>query len=87
MKKVGFLIFCLFAMCSMAGKAQDVVADSTGYIVKVGEMAPDFTVKLTDGQTIPYNKKLRNTFKKQFRSFILRGTWQIRTAVHGFADR
>ena len=37
MKKVGFLIFCLFAMCSMAGKAQDVVADSTGYIVKVGE--------------------------------------------------
>ena len=48
MKKVGFLIFCLFAMCSMAGKAQDVVADSTGYIVKVGEMAPDFTVKLTD---------------------------------------
>lgn len=38
MKKVGFLIFCLFAMCSMAGKAQDVVADSTGYIVKVGEM-------------------------------------------------
>ena len=27
MKKVGFLIFCLFAMCSMAGKAQDVVAD------------------------------------------------------------
>ena len=26
MKKVGFLIFCLFAMCSMAGKAQDVVA-------------------------------------------------------------
>ena len=52
MKKVGFLIFCLFAMCSMAGKAQDVVADSIGYIVKVGEMAPDFTVKLTDGKSI-----------------------------------
>lgn len=27
-------------------------ADSTGYIVKVGEMAPDFTVTLTDGETI-----------------------------------
>ena len=52
MKKVGFLVFCLFAMCSMAGKAQDVVADSTGYIVKVGEMAPNFTVKLTDGKSI-----------------------------------
>ena len=56
MKKVGFLIFCLFAMCSMAGKAQDVVADSTGYIVKVGEMAPDFTVKLTDGNVAVYRK-------------------------------
>ena len=54
MKKVGFLIFCLFAMCSMAGKAQDVVADSIGYIVKVGEMAPDFTVKLTDGKSITF---------------------------------
>ena len=46
MKKVGFLIFCLFAMCSMAGKAQDVVADSTGYIVKVGEIDPYFKVNL-----------------------------------------
>lgn len=27
-------------------------ADSTGYIVKVGEKAPDFTVKLTDGTTV-----------------------------------
>ena len=46
MKKVGFLIFCLFAMCSMAGKAQDVVADSIGYIVKVGENLPDFFRKM-----------------------------------------
>ncbi len=27
-------------------------ADSTGYIVKVGDMAPDFTVTLTDGKTV-----------------------------------
>ena len=27
-------------------------ADSTGYLVKVGEMAPDFTVTLTDGKQI-----------------------------------
>ena len=40
MKKVGFLIFCLFAMCSMAGKAQDVVADSTGQrIFLVGNLS------------------------------------------------
>lgn len=46
------MILCLFALCSVAGNAQDVVADSTGYIVKVGEMAPDFTVKLTDGKSV-----------------------------------
>ncbi len=30
----------------------EVKADSTGYIVRVGEMAPDFTVTLTDGRTV-----------------------------------
>ncbi len=29
-----------------------VQADSTGYIVRVGEMAPDFTVTLTDGKQV-----------------------------------
>ncbi|MEG2332917.1 MAG: TlpA disulfide reductase family protein, partial [Bacteroides sp.] len=27
-------------------------ADSTGYIVKVGQMAPDFTITLTDGKQV-----------------------------------
>ena len=27
-------------------------ADSTGYIVKVGEAAPDFTITLTDGKLV-----------------------------------
>ena len=27
-------------------------ADSTGYIVKVGEAAPDFTITLTDGKQV-----------------------------------
>ena len=66
MKKVGFLIFCLFAMCSMAGKAQDVVADSIGYIVKVGEMAPDFTVKLTDGKSITLSELRGKVVMLQF---------------------
>ena len=40
------------------------------------------------GKQFPITKKTPKHFeKKQFRSFILRGTWQIRTAVHGFADR
>lgn len=33
-------------------KTDSVRADSTGYIVKVGEMAPDFTITLTDGKQV-----------------------------------
>ena len=32
--------------------AVEVQADSTGYLVKVGEMAPDFTMTLTDGKQV-----------------------------------
>lgn len=32
--------------------AVEVQADSTGYIVRVGEMAPDFTITLTDGKQV-----------------------------------
>ena len=66
MKQVGFLIFCLLAMCSLAGKAQDVVADSTGYIVKVGELAPDFTVKLTDGKSVTLSELRGKVVMLQF---------------------
>ena len=52
MKKVGFLVLGLFALCSMVGMAQEAEADDTGYIVKVGQVAPDFTVTLTDGRTV-----------------------------------
>ena len=34
------------------GHNSAIQADSTGYIVKVGEMAPDFTVTLTDGKQV-----------------------------------
>ena len=34
------------------GNNSAIHADSTGYIVKVGEMAPDFTVTLTDGKQV-----------------------------------
>lgn len=36
----------------MAGDAVTAQADSTGYLVRVGEMAPDFTITLTDGKQI-----------------------------------
>lgn len=37
---------------NIAGDAIAVQADSTGYIVRVGEMAPDFTITLTDGKQV-----------------------------------
>ena len=40
MKVVKSLMFILFVLCGLSGKAQEVAADSTGYIVRVGEMAP-----------------------------------------------
>lgn len=36
----------------VAGEEMTVEADSTGYIVRVGEMAPDFTITLTDGKQV-----------------------------------
>lgn len=36
----------------VAGDAMEVEADSTGYIVRVGEVAPDFTITLIDGKQV-----------------------------------
>lgn len=52
MKQLRLWIFSLVALFSVAAVAQEAKADDTGYIVKVGQMAPDFTVKLTDGKTL-----------------------------------
>lgn len=52
MKQLRLWIFCLTALFSVAAVAQEAKADDTGYIVKVGQMAPDFTVKLIDGKTL-----------------------------------
>ena len=42
MKRLRSLVLGLFVLCSMVGMAQEAEADDTGYIVKVGQMAPDF---------------------------------------------
>ena len=36
----------------VATEAMSAQADSTGYIVRLGEMAPDFTITLTDGKQV-----------------------------------
>ena len=40
---------CLFSQSMMA---QQVTPDDAGYIVKVGDMAPDFEMELTNGQKV-----------------------------------
>ena len=45
MKRLNLFFFCLLTMIALAGNAQEKQADANGYIVKVGEQAPDFTVK------------------------------------------
>ena len=52
MKQLRLWLLGLFALCGIAAVAQEAKADSTGYIVKVGQTAPDFTVTLTDGKTV-----------------------------------
>ena len=39
-------------VAEQATKAPEVEADSVGYIVKLGDMAPDFTCTLTDGKEV-----------------------------------
>lgn len=36
----------------VATEAMSAQADSTGYIIRIGEMAPDFTITLTDGKQV-----------------------------------
>lgn len=52
MKLVKSMMFVLLAVCCLSAKAQEVTADNNGYIVKVGDIAPDFTITLTDGKQV-----------------------------------
>ena len=69
MKRLRSLVLGLFALCSMVGMAQEAEADDAGYIVKVGQVAPDFTVTLTDGRTVT----LRRTGKLNAEMRFVRG--------------
>ena len=66
MKVVKSLMFILFVLCSLSGKAQEVTADSTGYIVRVGEMAPNFTITLTDGKKVTLSELRGKVVMLQF---------------------
>ncbi len=53
MKKVmtWMLLACVALFCQQV-KAQGVTPDDRGYIVKVGDMAPDFEMELPDGSKV-----------------------------------
>lgn len=55
--KSRILIAVIAMLTSMPGtvsaqKAAETAPDSTGYIVRDGDMAPDFSIRLTDGRTV-----------------------------------
>lgn len=50
MKKVALVAVACFTV--LLAFAQNPTADKNGYIVKLGQQAPDFTAKLTDGKQI-----------------------------------
>lgn len=50
MKKVALVAVACFAV--LLAFAQNPTADKNGYIVKLGQQAPEFTAKLTDGKQI-----------------------------------
>ena len=70
MKVVKSLMFILFVLCGLSGKAQEVAADSTGYIVRVGEMAPNFTITLTDGKKVTFSELRGKVVMLQFTASV-----------------
>ena len=67
--------------------AAEVTPDSVGYLVKVGDMAPDFTVELTDGSSVTLSALRGKLVMLQFTAswcgvcrkempFIERDIWQ-----------
>lgn len=96
MKPIRLLIFCLFALCCTTVMSQEIEADDTGYIVKVGQIAPDFTVKLTDGEVVKLSDLRGKVVMLQFTAswcgvcrkempFIEKDIWQRHKSNPDFA--
>lgn len=95
MKRLLFLFFALCLLSASAVRAQEAQADSTGYIVRVGDMAPDFTVTLTDGTRLTLSSLRGKVVMLQFTAswcgvcrkempFIERDIWQRHKSDSGF---
>lgn len=99
MKKL-LIPICFVACLMLAGisavQAQQPVPDKAGYIVKVGDMAPDFEMTLTDGQQVRLSSLRGKVVMLQFTAswcgvcrkempFIERDIWQKHKDNDGFA--
>ena len=57
-KKISHLLLCLLTLVSVSlftrqsASAQETTPYANGYLVKVGDPAPDFTMTLTNGETV-----------------------------------
>ena len=72
------LVSCLFTGMSTV-QAQEVTPDEVGYIVKVGDEAPDFEMTLTDGQKVKLSSQFTASWCGVCRKempFIERDIWQ-----------
>lgn len=77
-------------------KALEALADSVGYLVKVGDAAPDFTCTLTDGKEVTLSSLRGKVVMLQFTAswcsvcrkempFIEKDIWQKHKGNHDFA--
>jgi len=58
---------CLFFLNAIAqDNRNNVVADERGYIVKVGQQAPDFTIEYLDGKKVPLSSLRGKVIMLQF---------------------
>ena len=91
MKKLILFIALIF---SIAACAQST--DNRGYLVKVGDKAPDFSMKLTDGKTVKLSDMKGKVVMLQFTAswcgvcrkempFIEKDIWQKHKANPNFA--
>lgn len=90
MNKKSFILFFFLLVVSVAAIAQNkdsVMVYDNEYIVKVGDMAPDFTLELTDGSTFTLSEQRGKVVMLQFTAgwcgvcrkempFIERDIWQ-----------
>lgn len=98
MRKLFFIALSLIGLLSLSGelKAQQVTPDKAGYIVKVGDMAPDFKMELTDGSRITLSSLRGKVVMLQFTAswcgvcrkempFIEKDIWQKHKSNPRFA--